>query len=30
VLQIDGEVSDAVIRELRSVEAITGVRQVTL
>ncbi|HEY6446774.1 MAG TPA: phosphoglycerate dehydrogenase [Acidobacteriaceae bacterium] len=30
VLQIDGEVSDAVIHELRSVEAITGVRQVTL
>ncbi|HKO11930.1 MAG TPA: NAD(P)-dependent oxidoreductase, partial [Acidobacteriaceae bacterium] len=30
VLQIDGQVSDAVIRELRSVEAITGVRQVTL
>lgn len=30
VLQIDGEVSDAVIRELRAAEAITGVRQVTL
>lgn len=30
VLQIDGQVSDAVIKELRSVEAITGVRQVTL
>ncbi|MGA8110518.1 MAG: phosphoglycerate dehydrogenase [Acidobacteriaceae bacterium] len=30
VLQIDGEVNDAVLRELRAVTAITGVRQVTL
>jgi D-3-phosphoglycerate dehydrogenase / 2-oxoglutarate reductase len=30
VLQIDGEVTDAVLKELRAVPAITGVRQVTL
>jgi D-3-phosphoglycerate dehydrogenase len=30
VLQIDGEVNDAVLQELRGVAAITGVRQVTL
>ncbi|HZZ39673.1 MAG TPA: phosphoglycerate dehydrogenase [Acidobacteriaceae bacterium] len=30
VLQIDGEVSDAVLKELRAAPAITGVRQVTL
>src|SRR5579875_445489 len=28
VLQIDGEVSDAVLKELRAVPAITGIRQV--
>jgi D-3-phosphoglycerate dehydrogenase len=30
VLQIDGEVTDAVLKELRAAPAITGVRQVTL
>ncbi|HEX4039828.1 MAG TPA: phosphoglycerate dehydrogenase [Acidobacteriaceae bacterium] len=30
VLQIDGEVDEAVLKELRAVSAITGVRQVTL
>ncbi len=30
VVQIDGEVTDAVLRELRAVPAITGVRLVTL
>jgi D-3-phosphoglycerate dehydrogenase len=30
VLQIDGEVPEAALKELRAVEAITGVRQVTL
>ncbi|MGB6133745.1 MAG: phosphoglycerate dehydrogenase [Acidobacteriaceae bacterium] len=30
VLQIDGEVTDAVLAELRAAPAITGVRQVTL
>jgi D-3-phosphoglycerate dehydrogenase / 2-oxoglutarate reductase len=30
VLQIDGEVTDAVLKELRGAPAITGVRQVTL
>ncbi|HTV15224.1 MAG TPA: phosphoglycerate dehydrogenase [Acidobacteriaceae bacterium] len=30
VLQVDGELPDAVMKELRSVPAITGVRQVTL
>ncbi len=30
VLQIDGQVTDAVLQELRSVPAITGVRQVAL
>ncbi len=30
VLQIDGEVTEAVLAELRAVPAITGVRQVTL
>jgi D-3-phosphoglycerate dehydrogenase len=30
VVQIDGEVTDAVLRELRAIPAITGVRQVTL
>jgi D-3-phosphoglycerate dehydrogenase len=30
VLQIDGEVGDAVIQKLRAEPAITGVRQVTL
>jgi D-3-phosphoglycerate dehydrogenase len=30
VLQLDGEVSDTVLKELRAVPAVTGVRQVTL
>jgi hypothetical protein len=30
VVQVDGEVTDAVMRELRGVPAIIGVRLVTL